>query len=302
MTLYRVVHRTDYRYGTRVIAGQTVAHLAPRTTPWQRPVHWTIRTEPDTDDIRTHVDAFGNPTTYFAITKPHESLAVIATSEVEVASCEHLDAVDSGPPWDAPSVRPARSDADDLLARMCRLDSPLVAATDDLHAFAAPSFPAGRPVAEGAIDLMHRIFSGFAFDPNFSDLSTPLADVLEHRRGVCQDFAHLMIGCLRSHGLAARYVSGYIETQPPPGQPKLIGADASHAWCSLYVPGSGWLDLDPTNDHVRPCRHVTVAWGRDYGDVAPLRGVVFGPPGTQVLSVSVDVQRLPDGLAQRRPA
>ena len=141
-------------------------------------------------------------------------------------------------------------------------------------------------------DLTTRIFTDFTFDPAFSDVSTPLAEVLDHRRGVCQDFAHLAIGCLRSVGLPARYVSGYIETEAPPGQPKLVGADASHAWCATYVPGWGWLDLDPTNDQVAPARHITVAWGRDYRDVAPLRGVVVGPAAPQELAVAVDVSRL----------
>lgn len=293
MIRYRVEHRTDYRYGSKQIAGQTVAHLVPRPTPGQRPSSSIVRTEPDNDDLATHLDAFGNPTTYFSITGPHEWLSVIATSEVEIDSCGE-GVPDPGPPWEETGVLLTSVPADDdvLLARMCRLDSPHVAVTDDLYAYASPSFPPGRPIAEGAIDLMHRIYTEFAFDPNFSDLSTPLADVLSHRRGVCQDFAHLMIGCLRSHGLPVRYVSGYIETSPAPGMPRLVGADASHAWCSLYVPGSGWLDLDPTNDLVRACEHITVAWGRDYGDVAPLRGVVFGPPGTQNLLVSVDVQRL----------
>ena len=153
------------------------------------------------------------------------------------------------------------------------------------------SRPAG-PVVEAVTDLTTRIFTDFTFDPAFSDVSTPLAEVLDHRRGVCQDFAHLAIGCLRSVGLPARYVSGYIETVAPPGQPKLVGADASHAWCATYVPGWGWLDLDPTNDQVAPARHITVAWGRDYRDVAPLRGVVVGPAAPQELAVAVDVSRL----------
>ena len=141
-------------------------------------------------------------------------------------------------------------------------------------------------------DLVGRINHDFVFDPVFSDVSTPLQDVLDHRRGVCQDFAHLAIGCLRSVGLPARYVSGYLETEPPPGQPKLVGADASHAWCATYLPGAGWLDLDPTNDQVAPEGHITVAWGRDYRDVAPMRGVVVGPAAPQELVVAVDVARL----------
>jgi transglutaminase-like putative cysteine protease len=162
----------------------------------------------------------------------------------------------------------------------------------ELAALTADAFPPGSDLVTGVRDLCHTIYTGFAFDPSFSDVSTPLVTVLEAGRGVCQDFAHLGVACLRSLGLAARYVSGYIETEPPEGEERLIGADASHAWFSVWVPGWGWLDVDPTNDHVPPARHVTVAWGRDYADVTPVRGVVIGPAATQELSVSVDVQRV----------
>jgi transglutaminase-like putative cysteine protease len=199
----------------------------------------------------------------------------------------------SSPAWEdmAPLLMADRS-PDGLLARQCSLASPLVSVDDDIIAYARPSFPPGRPLHEGAVDLAHRIFTDFTFDPGFTDVTTPLADVVVSRRGVCQDFAHLAIGCLRALRLPARYVSGYIETSPPPGERKLTGSDASHAWLGVYVPGYGWFDLDPTNDQAPPQRHVTVAWGRDYGDVAPLRGVVFGPVVDQELSVAVDVTRL----------
>jgi transglutaminase-like putative cysteine protease len=191
----------------------------------------------------------------------------------------------------------AERSTEGLLARECTLDSPLVGRDPDLASYAEPSFPPGRPLDAAAAELSARIFADFTFDPAFSDVSTPLGEVLAHRRGVCQDFAHLAIGCLRSLGLPARYVSGYLETSPPPGQPKLVGSDASHAWCSVFVPGDGWFDLDPTNDQVPPQRHVTVAWGRDYADVAPVRGVVFGPSTTQQLAVAVDVARVLDSEA-----
>jgi transglutaminase-like putative cysteine protease len=161
-----------------------------------------------------------------------------------------------------------------------------------LREFSGRSFVPGRPVVDATRDLCHQIFSTFTFDPSFSDVSTPLSRVLEARRGVCQDFAHLAAGALRSVGLAARYVSGYLETSPPPGRPRLIGADASHAWCSVWVPDLGWVDFDPTNDHLPVDRHVTVAWGRDYGDVAPARGVIIGPQAHQQLTVAVDVERV----------
>jgi transglutaminase-like putative cysteine protease len=182
--------------------------------------------------------------------------------------------------------------ADGLLARMCSMESTLVTPSADLARFASWSFLPGRPVHDALADLCHRIFQEFAFDPGSTDISTPLADVLVHRRGVCQDFAHLAIGVMRSLGLPARYVSGYVENEPVDGQPRMAGADASHAWCAVYIPGWGWLDADPTNDQVPPRCHVTIGWGRDYADVAPVRGVVFGTPASQELSVAVEVKRV----------
>jgi transglutaminase-like putative cysteine protease len=160
-----------------------------------------------------------------------------------------------------------------------------------LDALTEGAFVPGRPVVEALRALCHEIFSSFTFDPAATDITTPLDDVLAHRGGVCQDFAHLAIAACRSRGLPARYVSGYIETDPPAGEARTIGADASHAWLSVWTPDLGWIDFDPTNDQLPPSRHVTVAWGRDYGDVAPVRGVVIGPSATQSMTVSVDVTR-----------
>jgi transglutaminase-like putative cysteine protease len=195
--------------------------------------------------------------------------------------------------WEVVMARlPSRFGALDVEAQQFVLPSPFIPYLFELHALAKESFTTDRPFMEAFRHLTAAIFHTYSFDPSFSDVSTPLGDVLLHRRGVCQDFAHLMTGALRSIGLAARYVSGYIETEPPAGEPKLVGSDASHAWCSVYVPDIGWIDADPTNNHIPPHRHVTVAWGRDYGDVAPLRGVVLGPSATQAMSVEVDVTRL----------
>jgi transglutaminase-like putative cysteine protease len=155
-------------------------------------------------------------------------------------------------------------------------------------------FTPGRSIIDVVIDLCHTINREFKFDAGFSDITTPISAVLAARRGVCQDFAHVAVAALRSKGLAARYVSGYIETRPPPGQPKLVGVDASHAWASAWFPAFGWLEFDPTNDQIPPRNHITVGWGRDYGDVAPVRGVVISSGGGQALDVAVDVTRLPD--------
>jgi transglutaminase-like putative cysteine protease len=219
---------------------------------------------------------------------------VTATSLVDV---EPPVFVADGPAWE--SVRavlaasgpgPAPS-ADDVDAVEFVLPSPMVVLTDAVRAYAHPSFAPACPVLLSAIDLMHRIHAEFEYGPGTTTITTTLDEVLDHRAGVCQDFAHLLVGCLRSHGLAARYVSGYLETTPPPGQAKLQGADASHAWASLYVPGHGWVDLDPTNDVVVDDRFVVTAWGRDYTDVTPLRGVIFTESKHSTLDVAVDVVR-----------
>jgi len=290
-TRYRVVHRTDYQYGAPVASGQTIAHLLVRETPYQHVLRADVAVEPRPDHRHTHIDGFGNLVSYLALQQSHTRLTVTATSDVDVIVPA---APLSSPPWeDVPGLLAPDTSADALLARQCALDSPLVVADDDLAAYARPSFPPGRPLYDGVSDLTYRMFNDFVFDPGVTDVTTPPAEVLVYRRGVCQDFAHLAIGCLRSLGLPARYVSGYIETTPPPGEEKLVGSDASHAWLSVYVPGYGWLDADPTNNQVPPYRHITVAWGRDYGDVTPVRGVVFGPAVEQTLQVAVDVLRLP---------
>lgn len=292
MTRYRVVHRTTYRYGAQMTSGQTVAHLRLRATSAQEVLSSFARCEPLADEASSWIDGFGNLVDMFVVRHPHDTLDVVAESEVELYPAL---LVQPGPPWEDVV---GRLDVDtfgddDLLVQACRLPSRHVdLESDGIMELARRTFEPGRPIGEALAALCHTIFETFTFDPEFSDVSTPLDDILEHRRGVCQDFAHLTIGCLRRLGLSARYVSGYLETEPPPGQPKLIGSDASHAWCSTYVPDVGWIDLDPTNDHLPVQRHVTVGWGRDYADVAPLRGVVLGPAADQQLEVSVDVTRV----------
>ena len=285
---YRVVHETRYQYGTAVASGQTLAHVVVRETARQRVTASDVVTTPAAELRHDHDDLFGNRVTYLSFERSHDELELIATSEVEV-SPGRLPA-DSGPPWEdlANGLAGDRS-PDGLLARQCTTGSSLVRPTPQLHAFAAPSFPPGRALWDGVVDLNHRIATTFTFVPGATDVTTPLEIVLHDRRGVCQDFAHLMIGGLRSLGLPARYVSGYLETLPPPGQTKLVGADATHAWVGVWLPNAGWFDVDPTNDLLELDHHVTTAWGRDYADVAPVRGVVFGSVTSQQLTVSVDV-------------
>jgi transglutaminase-like putative cysteine protease len=289
---YRVTHRTDYRYDQPVAVGHTIARLVPRELPHQRVASSSVTVEPAPAHTHHHVDGLGNVVTYLAVDEPHHHLAVTATSDVEVDTRSVPDGA-----WAAPWERAVAGTDDDtsddgLLARSCRLDSPLVPRHADLRDLAETDFTPGRPLGEAATALTCRIHETFEFVPGATDVTTPVREVLADRRGVCQDFAHVLLGALRSLGLGARYVSGYLETSPPEGEMRLVGADASHAWAGLYLPGEGWVDLDPTNGLVQPDRHVTVGWGRDYTDVVPVRGVVFGPPADQELTVSVDVAPL----------
>lgn len=290
---YRLIHTTHYEYNESVSLCHNEAHLVPRLTSFQKVVHNQLVINPPPSLQRERVDFFGNPTTYFSIQFPHKQLSV--TSESEVHLQESTYDLEKSPSWEqVQTILNSDSTNPSLLdAREFTFDSPFVAVTDELHAYALPSFPAGRSILDATNDLMNRVFTEFVYDPNFTTIITPLTDVLAHKRGVCQDFAHLMIGCIRSMGLAARYVSGYLETLPPPGQEKLQGSDASHAWLAVFVPELGWVDFDPTNNKIPNNQHITTAWGRDYSDVTPLKGIIFGG-GDNVLSVSVDVLRIDD--------
>jgi transglutaminase-like putative cysteine protease len=285
---YRVTHTTKFVYKSQVGLCYNEARLLPRDLPQQKVLSAALQIDPLPDDHYERYDYFGNRTAYFSIEKPYKKLLVKATSEVQVDSPKPLGRSESIP-WERAKER-LHSDrsADAIEATQFTLDSPMVKTDELLAEYARGSFLAGRPLDEAVHDLMQRIYAEFKYDPEFSTIATPLAEVLKHRSGVCQDFAHLAIGCLRSQGLAARYVSGYIETAPPPGKERLIGADASHAWFSVFHPGIGWLDFDPTNNQLPADRHITVAWGRDYADVTPLRGISFGG-GEHKLKVAVDV-------------
>ncbi len=289
MIRYEVAHHTTYWYSELMTSAQMIAHLVPRSTDHQTVVDSIIAVDPAPSHRHTQLDVFGNLRTFLSIEHPHVVAELAASSTIEVV----VPDLPPDQPW-REVVETLESDTteDGLLARWCRLDSPLVERSESLHDFAAPSFPADAGLVEGLTHLTSRIFEEFTFDPLATDLSTPIEEVLRSRRGVCQDFAQVAVGCLRSIGLPARYVSGYIETESPAGQPRLVGADASHAWVATYLPGHSWVDADPTNDQVPTTRHLTVAWGRDYGDVAPVRGITFGPPAHQQLTVSVDVHRV----------
>jgi len=238
-------------------------------------------------------DYFGNPTYHFAVQIPHSVLEVRAESEVEVFGQRQSLSLDFGASCDDVRAMLMNHDPEDnLLAREYLLNSPMVRATGQLAEYGGPSFVGDRPFFSCVRDLTARIYRDFTYDPRFTEVATPLEDVLGHRRGVCQDFAHLAIGCLRSLGFPARYVSGYLETVPAPGTPRLEGADASHAWFSAYSPAEGWADFDPTNNLMAMEQHITTAWGRDYTDVTPLKGSVLGGGDGHSLEVAVDVVRV----------
>ena len=287
---YRVVHTTSYRYSQPVTLCHNEAHLRPRSFGRQRCVESRLAVEPAPALMHERTDFFGNPVTYFAVQQPHDTLIVTASSIVELTTAGQPPNLAGSLPWDTMTLQLAQSLSPQAIeARDLVLDSPMVVTSPDLADFAQPSFTTGRPLLDAVHDLSQRIHREFIYDPHFSTIATPLSDVLTLRRGVCQDFAHLAIGCLRSFGLPARYVSGYLQSLPPPGQPRLVGADTSHAWFAVFDPNTGWVDFDPTNDQLVIDQHVTTAWGRDYSDVTPLKGVVFGG-GAHTLEVAVDME------------
>lgn len=292
---YRVTHCSKYLYQEPVTLGHSEVHLQPRPLAKQNCLRFELSIVPEPRCLTWREDFFGNSVHYFAVQEPHQSLSVTAVSEVAV-SPDLPPATTS--PWDEVVERlQADSTPDCLEARQYLLESPKVPLWVQPVEYARPSFPPGRSLLEAVGELTERIHRDFIYEPGFTTVSTPLSEVFAHRRGVCQDFAHFAIACLRGLGLAARYVSGYIETLPPPGQERPLGADASHAWFSVFDPSCGWLDFDPTNNQIPLAQHITVAWGRDYSDVAPLKGVIYGGGRRHELQVEVNVVRLAEEMA-----
>jgi transglutaminase-like putative cysteine protease len=284
---YRIRHITHYRYDESVSNSQHDLHLLPRDLPRQRCLSAAIAIEPAPIVCHERVDYYGNRANHVVLATPHSELIVTTQSNVEVSASPALP-LSSDAPWES-AVAALTEPQCDLLAQEMAFPSPFVGPWATLANYARPSFPSGRPLLEGAVELMGRIHGDLAYDPRATNIATPLAEVFEKRRGVCQDFAHLMIGCLRSLGISALYVSGYLVTMPPPGQARLQGADASHAWLAVWSPRFGFVDLDPTNNVLPSDAHITLAIGRDFGDVTPLRGVILGG-GRHELSVGVDVE------------
>jgi transglutaminase-like putative cysteine protease len=292
-TRLTVTHRTTYRYSTLVETAQHLATIRPLALPWQHVLAHHESIEPAPSYQTSRRDAFGNELLYFSFDAPHDYLQM--TSETSVLLTPRYAALDAHetPAWEevACSLRYTAGGAFHAESEFC-FASPNIGLLPELRAYALESFAPGAPILAAAIDLMHRIHADFAYRPSTTAFDTPAARAFELRHGVCQDFAQVMIGCLRSIGLAARYVSGYLRNDPPEGAPPMIGADASHAWVSLYVPAAstaGWIDLDPTNDVLADQGHVTLAIGRDYSDVSLLRGVILGG-GAHRVEVAVGVQ------------
>ena len=286
--IFNISHRSSYRYGAPVAQSQHIVHLVPRQFDRQGVIRHSLLIDPAPATRTDLQDYFGNQTSILVIEDEHREFVVHARSTVDVRAPAPVDLAASVA-WEQVVAGAVLGDGTrdlDVLQYTCASRHTRI--LPDILDYARPSFPAGRPVLESAWDLTQRVHADFTFDPTATDISTPVSEVLKARRGVCQDFAHLSLSCLRALGLPARYVSGYMLTRPPPGKVKLVGADASHAWLSVWAPGCGWLDFDPTNGLIPRGEHIVVAYGRDYDDVSPISGVLLGGSG-QTMSVAVDV-------------
>ncbi len=287
--LYKITHTTRYEYDEPASLCHNIALLKPRNTPEQicNKVHVHITPEPDV--VNEYEDFFGNRVFYFAIQQEHKHLDVTVTSHVENTSSATTQYPDRT--WEETAQQLTGSTPANADLKQFVTETPMTTMDEETKKYALLSFTPGRSLVTACMDLTQRIFEEFLYSPGFSTIATPVKEIMKKKKGVCQDFAHLAIACVRSMGLAARYVSGYLETLPPEGEEKLVGADASHAWFSVFVPDTGWVDFDPTNNLMPGRQHITIGWGRDYADVTPLKGVILSG-GNHTLTVSVDVQRL----------
>lgn len=281
---HHIIHDTEYEYATPVVLAQHLLHLRPRNCAWQCLNSVLLKVDPEPGHWRESIDAFGNPVARIAIDGSHRALTVTSTLHIEVGErpwAHH--APTGGLPWEQVLASLEFQSGGPLEPMRYRHRSPNVLVKSQLSDYACASFAPGRPLLDACTDLMGRIHRDFTFDPEATEVGTSVLDLLDKKRGVCQDFAHFMIAALRAYGLSARYVSGYLLTEPPPGQPRLVGVDASHAWVAAWIPdGRGgaeehrWIEFDPTNNCLADQRHIVVAWGRDFSDVSPLRGVIQG--------------------------
>lgn len=296
---YFIQHKTEYQYEYPVSLSQQLLHMAPRSDGYQICTRHSFDVLPIAAECFSRKDYFGNTVHQLLVQSSHQTLQVNSESAVSLTP-RSISTLETEPSWEsvrdalAMAHRPQKGNLPEVMQFM--FNSPLIQLHQAVEAYASACFAPGRPLLQATHSLMQRIYQEFEFDPEATQVSTPLLQILQQKRGVCQDFAHLMIACMRSLGLACRYVSGYILTTPPQGQERLIGADASHAWVSVYCPGQGWVDFDPTNNCLVNLDHITVAYGRDFSDVTPMRGIVLGG-GQQKLEVSVTVTPMPDLLA-----
>ncbi len=296
--IYEISHWTEYRYADAVRLSKHVLHMQPREHPGQRVLSSSLELTPSPQVVHEHTDYFGNTVSSFTIAERHRGMHIRVRSKIE---CDERPVAPpkSSPPWDEVRTK-WQAGAGDRFEQEFLHPSPYAPYLHELRAWAEESFPPGRPLAEAALELTKRIHDRFTFDKAATSVSTPLGEVFENRRGVCQDFAHLEIAGLRALGLPARYMSGYLRTLPPPGRTKVFGGDASHAWVALACPGFGWLELDPTNDGMAGTGYVTLAWGRDYGDVSLIRGTLAGG-GEHALYLSVNVDEVQAGEEEAIP-
>lgn len=294
MRRYRITHATTYEYTDWVSSSYGRGYLKPREGSGetqgflgQRIVDHQVSVEPAPADLAIGTDGYGNSQLYFHVTEPHCTLVVTGISVVDVEPVP-VSASLLEQPWE--TAIPEGDTSESVAAIEFVLDLDPAEITDEVAAYAKASFTPGRPVGEAVADLNHRIFTEFTYESGATNISTKVAEVLRDRSGVCQDFARLAVACLRSVGLAARYISGYLATDPPPGKERMVGIDATHAWAAVRVGEDMWLGFDPTNDQFVDERYVTVAWGRDYADVPPLRGVIYTDADASTIKVSVDVE------------
>ena len=288
---YRVGHTTTYTYANKVDLASHMLHLAPRSLPGQNVLGAKLQATPEPTRSHAASDHFGNNVAWMFLDQPHDKFVVTVSAEVEVNFSQPPPAEETLP-WEAVAEAARVGGHDAWRAAEFLFDSPMIPGEPAAFIYAAPSFPPGRPILACLLDLNARIRKEFAFKSGVTTINTPVSKVLAQRAGVCQDFTHLMIAALRAHGLPARYVSGYLRTKPPPGTIPRRGADQSHAWVGAWLgPQHGWVDLDPTNNLVVKDEHVVLAWGRDYGDISPVRGVILGG-GRHSVVVGVDLEAI----------
>jgi len=293
--IYDIYHKTEFKYGDSVSFSHNVARLKPKNTNYQRVIDFSMEISPEVFDTSEFVDMFGNTNTYMLIREPHQALSVVGKSKIEIFPNiiqDHIENIKKNSiSYESAIDRLSKFNIDDIYAKQYLFESDLIPnASIKIKEYIMESFGENRDVFEATQEFMERIFTDFKFVSGFSDITTPIEKIFEAKKGVCQDFAQFAISALRTIGLPAKYMSGYIETLPAKGEKKLFGVDASHAWFAVYIPNAGWIEFDPTNNIIPKDQHILLGSGKDYNDISPLKGVVYSS-GNSNLSVMVDVRR-----------